>query len=269
MSRTPLNPAPYKDLLASQDHVAQSLWVGVIGISLPIYMLVIVKLGVACPHTSLSHFYYSKYGGTIFVGALVFIGSTLLFYRSDKNESPRETRATNFAGLMALIVAFVPTTEGGCVTEGGFPMQVFADVTVRKEANGTAIAGIGTDTVSAFNASAVLQAVHLLAAGLMLAFLAVYAARVFTRIQEHQIGDNRKPTLVKRARNAIYYASALVIFLCIARIGLHALTVKPGSFEHQMWNAEQQTFWHEAYALWAFSFAWLVKGRFFSFLKDR
>src|SRR5687768_2963921 len=82
--------------------------IGILGILLPVPLLVGSWLHTDCVgvQDSISHYYYT-YSGDLFVGTLSAVGLFLITYKGKRRI---EDIATNFAGLCALLVAFLPTT---------------------------------------------------------------------------------------------------------------------------------------------------------------
>lgn len=82
--------------------------IGVLGIALPILLVLGNQLTI---ERSISYYYYTKMS-TVFTGVLITFGLILITYRGTESSSSSlsENRLTNIAGLLALVVAVVPTT---------------------------------------------------------------------------------------------------------------------------------------------------------------
>ena len=90
--------------------------IGILGLALPV-MLILVNIVLhgtdKAWQSSISHYYFSS-GTVIFTGILISFGLLLVSYRGydpDPNLGERvsDNRWTNVAGVMALIVALIPT----------------------------------------------------------------------------------------------------------------------------------------------------------------
>jgi hypothetical protein len=90
--------------------------------------------------------------------------------------------------------------------------------------------------------------VHFASATLLFLTLAYFALVLFTK-------QAPSPTPQKLVRNRVYVASGVVILLCIAAIALYSVALEGTAVA-----ALRPVFWLESLALWAFGFAWLVKG---------
>ena len=100
----------------------------------------------------------------------------------------------------------------------------------------------------------------------MFAILAYFTYCVFTRVHMDSSrleGDEITPQKLKR--NRYYRFFGIVIAFCIVGlvIGVFGLVIPLDTWDH--YNA---TFALEAFALLAFGFAWLIKGRYFTSLND-
>lgn len=107
--------------------------VGYVALLLPLALVALTLLGGLCFRASISHYYFSRLGGDLFVGALVFVGLLLAaFYDFE----PQETEGclqhrwydlwlVRLAGICALGVAFVPTADSGCAYQPSDVARVF------------------------------------------------------------------------------------------------------------------------------------------------
>ena len=233
------------------DQRKLALFVGLIALGLPFAMLFGTVLG-ACFYDSISHYYYAQFWGDVFVGALVFIGTFLIAYRGG---NPAESQIATLAGFCAFGVAALPTSGRGCPLEE-FSGRALADFERFDDAKFVTVVP-ASETNSLFELFANASVWHFISAAALFAFLAYYSFRVFTRVKKGQCGEDRAPTAIKRNRNRIYYVSGTLIIVSMAALGLNALIGFSG------WNDLNLTFWFEALALWAFGFAWMVKGRWF------
>ena len=233
------------------------------------------RQGGWCLRDSLSHFYYSPAGGNVFVILLSLIAGALMFYRG---ENRVEGRLASAAGLAMLVVAFVPTSGGGC--DAG-RMQARGVVDAVREGSGGGVPGVELWRVAEGNAAPLLFEtagsawVHYGAATVLFLILATFCLRVFTRVRtvEHGTGSDSvdvarsgalKPEKV--VRNRLYRAGGVVILAAMAAMLARAFAGEGWSW----WERWNLTLWLEALALAAFGLSWLLKGRFFGgFLASR
>lgn len=267
--------------------------VGVVAFGLPFALLLAGRLSDACPTIdSISHYYFTRIGGDLLVGALSFIGVLLLFFyklpdgqtgttgRVDGylGHRPLDIWLARLAGLCALGVAFVPTGGPGCETFGGSTARVFlTNTTGGHSADPSAVAGvpgfgfwhgIGIGNV-------ILTNLHFISAGGMFLVLAYFSIVVFRRPQSSAAtirGENDEIRLAqnKGRRNFWYLVFGLLILLAIVALALKALFFKEGTDRLAWWNQNDLTFWFEALALIAFGLSWSMKGRLWPFdrMKD-
>jgi hypothetical protein len=69
--------------------------------------LIIERAGATCWQTSISAYYYTS-AHAVFIGTICAVGTLLIVYRGLK---PTEDVLLNLAGILAFVVAFVPTTR--------------------------------------------------------------------------------------------------------------------------------------------------------------
>jgi len=239
--------------------------VGTIAILLPIVLYLGTKLGV-CFYDSLSHFYYASFLGSVFVGALIFIGTFLMAYRG---ESPDEGTLARFTGIFAYGVALFPTNGAGCAMKR-FAGRIFADLRIAESTG--AIEVIRPENsdrfFELFKYAAVL---HYASGALLFLFLAYYCFFVFTRIirEQQTRADGKTLTWHKWIRNSIYKICGTVIVLCMIALISNPLHTYFTGNEWPWWDQYNYTFWLETFILWAFGVSWITKGRFFrTLLRD-
>jgi hypothetical protein len=95
--------------------------------------------------------------------------------------------------------------------------------------------------------------VHLASATLLFLIMAIFCFFVFTR-PDIRMSKSDLPQS-KRARNGLYVLSGWVLILALAAGAAGSLFLP-----HDIAVTIQPMFWGEAFAVWAFGFAWLVKG---------
>ena len=217
-----------------------------------------------CFRTSLSHFYYAPLWGTVFTGALCFIGAYLCVYKGE-DVHDAEDRLATWAGLGCFGVALFPTSGWGCndlVPFSARPMQIL------QLSGGTPAPTRGFDPETAFRLFEYAHILHYVSAGIVFFFLAWFCFFVFTAIDPSQRDSKGNPKPVKMLRNALYYFTGGVIVVAIIAMGSSLVIPWLTGTDWPWWDANNLTFWAEAAALAAFGVSWLVKGRFLGFLED-
>jgi hypothetical protein len=107
-----------------------------------------------------------------------------------------------------------------------------------------------TPDVGATKQQMIIGVLHLVFAACFLVTLAIFALVLFRKTD-----PNKEPTRQKRQRNMVYLFCGIAIIACIALIVL--VDFLPG----QPWlQPLHPVFWFESFAVWAFGFAWFVKG---------
>ncbi|WP_299847719.1 hypothetical protein [uncultured Roseovarius sp.] len=257
----------------NQRHLA--LVVGLVAVGLPTVMLIAAFNPIydTCFRDSISHFYYAPFMGSFFVGALVFIGAYLIVY-SGEDKHGAENRLSSWAGIFAFGVALFPTSNHGC-DAATFEARAFVDFSVpagdkvpqpMAEPNldeffqmiefDLGIFVLGSDII------------HYFSAALLFAFLAWFAFFVFTSVEPSQRNPDNSLKPQKALRNRIYCISGTIIVVSMIAMILSKILTRVFGFELAWWNDGNWTFWFEAFALWAFGFSWMVKGRFLERLED-
>ncbi|MCL6283809.1 hypothetical protein M3P21_09740 [Ruegeria sp. 2012CJ41-6] len=231
--------------------------VGCVAIGLPLILLLGSLVLDSCFRDSISHFYYDQLLGPVFVGLLYFIGGFLIAYTG---ETFVEDTLSTVAGFGAFIVATVPTFHSGCELQKEFLSRVFVEYKVGPPIE--AVQAQGQEFFKLFSAA---SNWHLIAAGILFVFLALYCLFVLKRVIPARHEQNGVLIESKRKRNRLYSYCGLTILACVA---LLVLKDKVGSDFLNWWNRLNLTFFVEAIALWAFGIAWFAKGRVFSTLND-
>lgn len=245
---TPAEGTPEPPFVVSQRFFASLI--GIVALGLPT-LLVAVSVGTGCFHDSISHHYYSRRMGDVFVIALAMIGLFLFAYRG---RNARENVLATIAGLAAVGVAAFPTNgaghhDPGCVGRGFF----------RPQSDASEITDAATDG-PLFVLFENVDLVHFGSAAILFGFLAWYALFNFTRVHDpRSVDENGRFVPTKQRRNRLYIAAGTTIIGCMLLLGAYAAF---GSKWH-FWNGYNVTFWLEALALLAFGTAWIVRGRAF------
>lgn len=199
---------------------------GYIGIVLPVVVWLFDRITMSCVPSSISASYYTK-SGDFFVGALCAVGVFLICsigYKEDKWWSI-------LAGVLAVVVAFCPTNvDGACKADRG------SGPTWTPNIHGVA------------------------ACALFLVFT-YFCLRLFTRTNTAGPGKTRQPLKAlkgaKKHRNIVYLVCGWIM---LAAIIVFASFMAANKF----WQVEEPrylVFGVEWVCLWAFGFAWLVKGQ--------
>lgn len=246
--------------------------VGLVALLLPTVMIIaaftqLTPFERTCYRNSISHYYYAPFLGSIFIGALIFIGAYMLAYQGTKQRRV-ERRLSTAAGIAAMLVALFPTEGAGCQSDG-FRARAFLPFKREGDVQ-TPVADIpldrffqmfDRDILGLQVSSAVL---HYAAAAALFAFLAWFSLKVFTKVDPHQRKADGTLTPQKRIRNALYYFTGGLILVCIGVMGVAAY------FQWPWWQTNKLTFWFESIALWAFGAGWLVKARLWGWaLEDK
>lgn len=239
-----------------------SFFVGCVALGLPFILLLFVyftsdtETVKVCFYQSISHFYYSQYLGTFFVGCLCFIGAFLIVYRA---ESRPQARLATVAGWGAFGVAFFPTIRNGCALDSylgrGF-LQLVRPEGASYVGPGPYVAPDGSNPSSLFWLFEGVEKIHYLSAGIVFAIMAIFALFVFTQVKPYQLRDNNQLERNKKIRNRFYVTCGLLIAASAAAMLANLF------FKFAWWDGIRMTFWCEAVALIAFGMAWMVKGRF-------
>ncbi|SIN82309.1 hypothetical protein [Vannielia litorea] len=268
--------------------------IGAIAFLLPVSLFLLASLSpTTCAMYSISHFYYTRIGGDILVGALAVVGAVMvLFYVYKGDDAPgneahnrRNALLAKAAGLFGLGVAFIPTGGVGCdyPASEGFDVSRFFVLNTVIDGEGVVGGEKSFDFWLSFGhwsapeeVPFLLAHAHYISAAGMFAILAYFSLRVFTRVQTP--AATRSHTLVgektsaKRTRNAIYTGMGWLMLLAMGalavKMGVANWTEGGAAFEAR-WNAARLTFWCEAVALMAFGVSWAVKGRIFGLLEDQ
>lgn len=223
--------------------------VGAVAIGMPAAMLIFGH-NDGCVRGSISHHYYTRFLGTVFVGSLVFIGAFLISYRGANRG---ENILATLAGIGSILIAIFPTSGTGCGDQI-IQARLFASVSSPDPAMPSApLNG------KFFDLFALSHTLHLVSAALVFLFLAWYCLVVFTRPVPGVSTDLESGHLtpVKKWRNGIYYFCGGIIVLAILAMFFFR--------NAEWWDLYKGTLIAETAALWAFGVSWIVKGRLFGF----
>lgn len=213
--------------------------IGILGMTLP-FMLIIGNCFNVLP--SISHFYYSDVA-VVFIGVLFTFGLFLFSYRVPRSDFDRDNLLTNIAGVLAILVALVPTGLDSCESCGLAPNAHHADV---------------------FKNS-----VHLGSAFLFFVIMAIMSYFFFTKgisKEEERLTDRTKLPLAKQrkiSRNRVYRICGIIMGVLLLVLIIWFLLVKAEVVAKK--DANNVVFWIETGLLLAFGFSWLVKGKALQF----
>jgi hypothetical protein len=205
-------------------------FIGITGILLPVlafFGTLFTGAEDAALQKSISHYYYSKMH-IVFVGTLCVLGGFLIsYYGTNKWES----RLSNLAGICAFGIAACPTTIKEFIPNKNID-NLYLELCV------PVTSGWGT--------------VHFVFVGVLFACFTTFCLWFFQKPDDEYKGED----LVKfKRRQRIYTICGWVIIVSIVLIAVFSfvLDINSGFFAYS-------TFIFETTSLWAFGFAWLVKG---------
>lgn len=223
--------------------------VGLVALGMPAAMLLFGH-NDGCVRSSISHHYYTRFLGTIFVGSLVFIGAFLISYRG---ANWWENVLATIAGVGSMLIAIFPTSGTGCGDQV-IQARLFATVS-----SPDPMTPMPPEDGQFFDLFALAPTLHLISAATVFIFLAWYCLVVFTRPVPGVSVDQttQELTRVKKRRNTIYYVCGALIVLSI----LAMFFFRNASW----WDDVYGTLVAETVSLWAFGISWIVKGRLFGF----
>lgn len=200
--------------------------IGILGMFLSLILVIgMAFIGNGYPvQSSISHFYHTRMGD-VFVGLLTAISLFLFVY---KGPEKRDHRAGNIAGILGLVVAFVPTVYHGDGIIEGYMFNR-----------------------APFNPQWT-QYVHLTAAGIFLLVLTYFALVLFTQTRPGQtiVSGSRK-----WKRNMVYYICGGIMLLCVIGLVISFIAFTKDELKNSI-----IIFILESLALFAFGITWLVKG---------
>lgn len=245
--------------LSQQEIINQqrmAFLVGAVAFGLPTATIFVGLFLSTCFYFSISHFYYSQFWGSVFIGCLFFIGTYLLAWQG---QSRGERVLANMAGPFAWGVALFPTSGAGC-TLPAWEGRVFADIT--RSADGTIALLVPGDSAAYFTLLPWAATLHGISAAIMFSVLAYFALVVFTREVEGRDRPGGDLSPAKAQRNKIYRICGWIIVAMICALGGRLLIEWITGAPLVWWDANNMTLWCEAIALYAFGITWMVKGRF-------
>ena len=243
------------------DQQRMAFMVGAVAVGLPLLLLFVGLFLSTCWYFSISHYYYSQFWGSVFIGCLFFIGTYLLAWQG---QSRGERILANIAGPFAWGIALFPTSGPGC-TLPAWEGRVFADIIYDKAADTLALQ-IPQDTEAYFTLLPWSATLHGLSAAIMFSVLAYFALVVFTRVvPERDLKPDGGLTPEKESRNRIYRICGWIIVAMILCLAARLAYWKITGHDVAFWDPYRLTFICEMVMLLAFGLSWMVKGRFLGY----
>jgi hypothetical protein len=263
--------------------------VGYVAFFLPFVLGGLTLAGETCFPTSISHYYFTRIGGDVLVGALCLIGVLMLFFFTFGSSRPDgylrykwyDPWLVRLAGLCAFVIAFVPTTGVGCALNGDVARAFLTETAASSPLQPSLDSVTGTisfDFWASFGAYAppnsvplALGGLHFGAAWIMFLILAYFSYSVFTRTNSTA---SLEPGNRKSTRNTVYRVLGVVILITVIALSFKAAALawvlegESGEAFSQWWSAHRLTFWFEAAGLSAFGLSWMIKGRFWKAFED-
>lgn len=235
--------------------------VGAVAVGLPIVLLFVGLFLSTCWYFSISHYYYSQFWGSVFIGCLVFIGAYLLAW---EGQSRGERILANIAGPFSWGIALFPTSGPGC-TLSTWEGRVFADIDYNATSGALSLQ-VPENTSDYFTLLFWSSTLHSVSAAVMFSVLAYFALVVFTReVPERDFTPDGGLTPEKAARNRIYRTCGWIIVAMILCLAARLTYWKITGHDLAFWDAYRLTFICEAVMLLAFGLTWMVKGRFLGY----
>ena len=188
---------------------------------------------------SISHYYYTI-AGDAFVGILFALGLFLILYKSvfkKQHLRRQENILTNASGVLALIVAFIPTNpeNGDC-----YHIQF---------------------TKSYSEIFGAMGSLHLPSAGIMLLVFGIIAWRYFPLNWETGIADSPNKNIYRACAKIIFGALAILVVYFMDKVYLN------GRYLSGL-EKIRIVFLMECLAVFAFAVSWLQKGKMETVVKE-
>jgi hypothetical protein len=231
--------------------------VGYLAFVLPISLFVIgVMSPQVCRYKTISDYYFSPLGGDLLVGILFFMGFFLISYKgqSDYGDSAKwDNILSTVAGVAAVGIAIFPVEGYSCHV--GSMVRAYVDM--EEVCHGSECGKGSAVKFVMFRYAGALHSISTLTFFLSLAGIAFF---MFTR------SDSSNMSAAKKQRNVIYRATAFTIVGVMLAMGVRKFFLD-GELA-QTWDGHAISFWLETLGLYAFGFAWWVKGEGLSWVND-
>ena len=207
--------------------------VGILGIALPIVILVVNQKLLS----SISHYYYTS-ASIFFIGILFTFGLVLISYKgyeAEMDEKIGDDWLTTLAGIAILVTVLLPTA----CTGSGEDLLFCGDGYLFGHSNHT------------------IGAIHLISAAIFLFILGWMCVKQFTKSKNPE----------SKLKNKVYKNCGYIVWVCI---GLLVLIFAYEKIAGKDFNdtVNGYTFILESISVWAFSTAWLIKGKIDADWKD-
>lgn len=239
--------------------------VGVIALAMPLVLYFGARIIGYCNQSSISHYYFLPFFGSVFVGSMGFIGVFLLCY---KGHTKLDRIFALIAGVAAFLVAIFPTAKDGCA-KTDFLGRAFVEWSATASPNPTVFYDIVLLDLSFPDGGLTSQHVHVAAAAVLFLILGYFAFWSFRRDNGEGVAITATGTPVvsaqKARRNFVYLICGIVIFVCIAILLWLALTHDTSD---GVTNILPPVFAYEMVALFAFGISWIIKGRLVPYFND-
>jgi hypothetical protein len=216
--------------------------IGILGLLLPLSLVFISMIVDDCfeVQSSISAYYHTM-SRDIFVGILCSLAFAFFAYRGYYEKFWfNDALIGNLSAIFALGVAFFPTSIGLNETSNCVPV-------------------CNTD---------VSNVIHYTSAILLFICLAIFAIFQFTKTEEGYIffdGRWKRQTITKKYENLFYIFCGLLIVLCLILAGLFMISSEEIKQKLSFFNP---IFTLETVMIWAFSFAWLRKSKYFGMIEN-
>lgn len=275
-----------------------SLVVGLTAIALPV-VLATASVLEGDRYDSISHYYFSRYLGGVFVISLAFIAATMFAF---KGETKLEGRLAKLASIAVILTAFVPTSGPGSDAyprAGRAFVEIVEDREVRPAgrslppgkdkwregcAPGDLYKGGACAFVDPFEAAGEgettglnrhflfyepapwLEYVHFASAAVVFILLFIFCVFVFARVDDWHLksGSVLENNLIDGEIGDAKALRNLIYYTCGGIIFVCLASLGWNAFfneSKEWWNDRNLTFWFEAIGLIAFGVAWCVRGR--------
>jgi hypothetical protein len=149
-----------------------------------------------------------------------------------------------FVGVLSAIGVFLFSYVGYPPSDDKKPY----DLSDNWAGNLAGASAIGVALFPATSDDGLVTAIHFVAAAILFLTLAYFSLHLFRKT-----GDS--PSSEKLTRNKLYLVSGVTILVCVALVPLYNLLPEGNEIA-----SIKPVFWLESLALWAFGFAWFVKG---------
>ena len=244
-------------IIFSQKKLARS--VGIIAFFMPWVLYFGAMTGPFCTQSSISHYYFLPFWGSIFVALMGFIGIFMLSYRGHNRWDRLMAR---FGGVMALIVAIFPTSGRGCGSKTDYVARIFQRVGLPPEDENALFDAFHYEVMGLRFTS---QDIHVAAAALLFLILTWFALISFRRDNGEGVSHMDGQSVAserKHRRNRIYLICGSVMLAAIAILAVYPDT------SNGVKSPLPAVFLLEAIALMSFGLSWSIKGRLLPWLND-